>query len=555
MKGNKMSAILAILLMLSGALVIPQAFAVPPAADAVEANPLTINWEYPTHVPGETFTAYVDVVNVQGLFAFQVGFYFNPAVLQVVPGSVVEGGFLSNGGVDATLAFPGSIDNVAGVVKVYGWTLQDKLLSKTGSGHLMQVTMKIKNTLWPPYSGTFPGTPVVLMHFTQTNLDPAKLKLIYQDGVSEIPVTALHDGSFTLYVTPHGPTAYFVVSPVPPNYVGDPLNFDGSGSTPGWNGYASVPIVDWYWVFGDGNTEHDAAATTTHAFGLPGGYVISLVVTDADGRLSAPYERSINILVRPTGCVLDVYTQNWRYIDPYTYDQVLQGKGPYLPAEMFRPGDLVQLFVNTIYNGDPVAYQFVAYEVTDAQGNVVLTGNAMTNAAGLAEIDFRIPWPQTSDPWLPIFGTWNVVVTWEIGKNLGQPPYAWTQNDTMSFHVGWGVWSSDLTTDKASYLKGETVVVSYKIHNDYLIPINVLTTAVLYDDLMVPIGMNFAEHDFNPGVTDVSLSIVIPVWAFVGTGTVKANEYSTWPSAYGIAFGPEQVAVFGINHTFLPADP
>lgn len=547
-----MSAILAILLMLSGAIFVPRVFAVTPA-DAVQANPLSISWDYPTHNPGETFTVYADIVNVQGLFAFQIGFYFDKNYLKVL--SVAEGGFLSANGVDSLLSFPGSIDNTNGVVKVYGWTLQDPALAKTGSGHLITVQMQILSTLSPPYTGSYPGTPVTMMHFTTTVGDVARLKLIFEDGSTIIPINALNDGSFTLYVVPHAPTAFFTIAPPAPNYVGDLLSFDASGSTPGWNGYASVPIVDYMWDFGDGNVTHTPGPTVTHSYGAAGGYTITLTVTDADQRVSQPFSRQISILIRPTGCVLDVYTQGWRYIDPYTYTHVLQGKGPDLPAEMFRPGDLVQLFVNTIYNGDPVAYQFVAVEVHDALGNVVLTGNGLTDAGGLAEIDFRIPWPQTGDPWAPIFGTWTVTVTWEIGSNSGLPPFAKTQIDTLTFNVGWGVWSSDLATDAAGYFKGDLVTVTYKLHNDYGFPIQVLTGVVLYDDLMVPIGFNYVLAMFNPGITPVSLGITIPVWAFVGVGTVKANEYSTWPTLSGIAFGPEQVAVFAIKHTFNPTDP
>lgn len=549
-----MSAILAILLMLSAVVFIPHAFAQVPA-DAIQANPLSINWTYPTHGPGEVFTAYADVVNVQGLFAYQIGFYFDPTALKV--NSVAEGGFLSNNGADMLLAFPGSIDNVAGVVKTYGWTLVDPALAKSGTGHLLTVQFQILTT----FSGTYPGTPVTMMHFTETPLDPAQLLLVYLDGVSDIsPLPQnLFDGTFDLTQTATPTTAAFTITPPPPNYVGDTLTFDASaskGQTIGPGTFAT--IIDYAWDFGDGTPiEHDAVATTTHSYAAAGPYTITLTVTDnGPTPNTAPASHSVNILVRPTGCVLDAYTQNWRYIDPFTYTGVLQGKGPNLPAEMFRPGDLVRIYVNTIYNGDPVAYQFVAVQVLDANGTTVLAGNILTDAGGLGFMDFRIPWPQNVNSPFPIFGMWTVIVTWEVGSNnVGIPPGSITQNDTLTFNVGWGVWSSDLTTDFAAYFKGDTVNVTYKLHNDYGIPINVLNTVTLYDDLMVPIAFTFVEQMFNPGVTSVTETLKIPVWAFTGTGTVKANEYSTFPSANGIAFGPEQLAVFAIKHTFNPVDP
>jgi len=555
MKGNKMSAILAILLMLSGAIFIPHAFAVVPAAAAVQANPLSVSYQYPTKGPGSTFDAFVDVVNVTGLFAFQAGFYFDKNYLQVVAGSVKDGGFLTNNGLDGNIPFPGSIDNVNGVVKAYGWTLTNASQAKTGSGHLLNVTFQIKNTLWPPYTDGAPGGPVVMMHFVTTVGDVARTKLVYQDGSSVIPINALHDGSFTLFVVPAPPVAFFTISPAPPYYVGDVETEDASGSTKGWNGYNYTAIVNYHWDFGDGNVTNTSGPIVTHSYATAGSYTITLIVTDADGRVSQPFSRQKLVSVRPTGCVLDVFTQGWRYIDPFTYTGVLQGKGSNFPAEMFRPGDLVQLFATTVYNGDPVNAQFVAYEVLDAQNNVVLLGNGLTNTGGLAEIDFRIPWPQDVNNPAPIFGTWKVNITWEIGSNSGLPPFAKTQVDNMTFNVGWGVWSSDLNTTLAEYHKGDIVTVNYKIHNDYAFPINVLTTAVMYDDLMVPIGWNGVQQMFLPGVTDVHLQITIPVWAFVGVGTIKANEYSTWPFSMGVAFGPEQLWNFAIKHTFNPADP
>jgi len=219
--------------------------------------------------------------------------------------------------------------------------------------------------------------------------------MIYNDGVSEItPLPQnIHDGTFELFVTPVPPVALFVITPPPPNYVGDPELFDATSSTPGWNGYANVPIVNYNWDFGDGNVTNTATPITSHTYTLAGTYTITLIVTDADGRVSAPYPLTKTDITRPSGCVLDVFTQKWRYIDPIYLDPVQQGKGPGLPAELFRPGDLVQLYATTIYNGDPVQGQLVAYEVHDNNGFLVLAGVARSDANGLAEYDFRIPWP------------------------------------------------------------------------------------------------------------------------------------------------------------------
>lgn len=555
-----MSAILAILLMLSGALLVPHAFAQTPAG-SVQCNPGAISWVYPTHAPGgplDTWTMYADVVDVTGLFSFQVGFYFDHTAVQIV--SVTEGGFLSNNGADTVLAFPGSIDNVNGVVTAFGWSLIDvaKAKSSVGAAHLITVQAKINPTLSPPYTGTAPGTPVLMMDLTVAPGDQAQTILMFEDGVSEItPLPAnILDGTFQLTVTAHGPTAIFSMTPLPPNYVNTTETFDATASLPGFDGVSTIPIVDYAWDWGEGGAiEHDATPITTHVYGTTGLKTITLVVTDANAQVSAPNVQTKNELVQAAGCVLDVFTQGWRYIDPIYLTPVLQGKGPNLPAELFRPGDLVQLYATTVYNGDPVQNQLVSYEVHDNNGALILAGVARSDSNGLAEYDFRIPWPCTGAEGM--FGTWSVYVTWEIGTNSGLPPFAKTQNDTMTFNVGWGIWSDGLTTDKAGYLKSEMVVIKVNIHNDYSVPVFVLGTANIYDDLMVPIGgvANYYQ-ELQPGVTEVTFTgIHVEKWAFAGVGTVKANEFSAWPSAMGTAWCPEQVATFAILKTFNPPDP
>jgi PKD repeat protein len=553
MKGNKMSAILAILLMLSGAVIVPHAFAQTPA-DAIQCNPANISWTYPAHAPGgpgDTWTMYADVVNVQDLFLFQIGFYFDPTAVQIV--SVAEGGFLSANGVDSLLAFPGTIDNVNGKVIPYGWSLTDTNLAKSGTGHLITVQAKINPALIPPIG------PVPMMDLTTVDGDPVETILLYNDGISDIsPLESnVVDGMFTLSVVATGPTAKFTMSP-PPYYVNIAETDDATTSLPGFDGINILPIVNYHWDFGDGNTLDTANPITTHAYVAAGPYTVTLTVTDSIGETDTISHDKV-VLTAPTGCVIDVFTQGWRYIDPTTYTGVLQGKGPGYPAELFRPGDYVQLYTTTIYNGDPVQGQLVSYEVYDNNGILVLAGVATGNENGLAEYDFRIPWPCPPAGAESMFGTWTVYVTWEIGTNdPNEPPFAKTQNDTLTFNVGWGIWSDGLSTDKTEYYKSEMVVIKVNIHNDYSIPIDALCTADIFDDLMVPIGgVAYVMQTFPANsVTEVTFpGIHVEKWAFAGLGTVKANEFSTWPSVMGTAFCPEQVATFVIKQTFNPPDP
>jgi hypothetical protein len=204
----------------------------------------------------------------------------------------------------------------------------------------------------------------------------------------------------------------------------------------------------------------------------------------------------------------------------------------------------------------------------------VLISQVITNGTGVGILPVRIPWgtivteggPGQPPFILSDFGTWTVNCTWEIGTTTGLVPFAQTQNDTMKFNVGWGIWSSDLSVEYPGGLSGvltgnspvnSAVTVKYNLHNDYGVPQTVVNSVTLYDVLSVPIAYT-AESELVPahGVLPVTIGpISIPSWAFVGSGLVKADELSTYPSQLGIAWGPEQVCPLIILHTINPTDP
>lgn len=95
---------------------------------------------------GSTVTVNLKVSNIVNLFAFQAGATFDPAVVNITANHVIEGGFLSNNGADTLLAFPGTVNNTAGIVNIYGWTLVNPLLAKNGSGTLMSLDFYMKTT-------------------------------------------------------------------------------------------------------------------------------------------------------------------------------------------------------------------------------------------------------------------------------------------------------------------------------------------------------------------------------------------------------------------------
>jgi hypothetical protein len=200
-----------ILLMLSLALFSQHAFAgsFPPGGSppsAVTANVGTtvvtsppfdnvLSVTYPTVKPGNSFYAYVDVINVTSLFSYEVGFTFNYTVLQI--NNVTDGGFLTSKGGKLATFIPADLtySNTTGDVPYSGAALQGPLKAPTGSGHLLKVGFCINPAL------SSPASLVSLMHFNTSSDCDYQLKLSYNaTGTPNItpPMSQVYDGRFSI---------------------------------------------------------------------------------------------------------------------------------------------------------------------------------------------------------------------------------------------------------------------------------------------------------------------------------------------------------------------
>jgi hypothetical protein len=538
----------------------------------VLSNPLLKSMASPEG-PGSTFTAYIDVGNVTNLYAFVAGFTFNATALQVM--DVQDGGFLgSNGGQAGEFFLSGTIDNVAGVVNSFGEALNDSIYGASivghSTAHLLKVDFKVNPALYPPYTGTYPGTPVIMMHFNTSMSSNTQLQLIDGSSADITPsYSNIFDGHFLLHIeTAIPPMAHFVITPNPV-YVGTTQLLLSATSTPWYNGFTWVPISSYNWVItgpgGYSNSFSTSSTITPITFPSVGVYTVTLTVT-ASSATSAPYTDHAIVQARPYGCFIDLITQNWRYIDPITIRNVPNGLGYGTPAELFRPGDLVQMFVNVTYNGDEVAAQLVSFQVEDNLGNIVMMGTSISNASGTAEYDWRIPYPATYVT--SEFGAWTARATWSAPSRITGVPYEITQNDTTAWYVSWGLtiepWalegipamfldhdSSPPSPPSATYSKiipDNFVAVTIEVRSDYMTPVSAIATAMIYDDVLVPLGSPaYTIVTFNPGWTSVTFpSLLIPEYANVGTGTATANLFTAWPFYSGIAFCPEASEMFTI---------
>jgi hypothetical protein len=97
----------------------------------------------------------------------------------------------------------------------------------------------------------------------------------------------------------------------------------------------------------------------------------------------------------------------------------------------------------------------------------------------------------------------------------------------------------------------DTLTVTIYVHNYALTPRNFTFTAVLYDELSVPVGAAYLDvPNAPPGDSGpYSVDIFVPEWAYVGMGTVYKNLFTMLPWNCGVCWSPEQSEVVVISAT------
>jgi len=604
MKGNKMSAILAILLLLCALAPLVRGDTPAPATgigsvSGVGANvplpyqmtegqtnpnvpyPPNYNINYVAGTNGTTGTKFwvdVDAYNVTFLSTFTVGFVYNSTLLTCINasfGTVQKG--LSSG---HEISISGNFSYAPGVVSAYGMSATDSYYFNGTGAHeavdLFEAEFEITGSL--PYQEASAGQPQLLMGFSYTNIT---IELLLEDVWGNMFTPTPNNATITYTLPPaYGPTAASTVSPNPAT-TGSTVTFDAASSTPGWTGIATAPIVKYYWteLWNSSFVKVTTSDMLTETFATAGTYSLTLVV---NAQLGSYNENSTNldtqtvlVATPPTGCLITLYTQNWRYIDPFyiptTFTGDQSGIANGTEADSFRPGDLVQLFANATYNGAPVSNALVTFEVFDNMGNVVTVATATTNCYGVAEWDFRIPWPSTENllvnnftqgSYAPgtnqsNFGEWKVYATWQLGSQFTEkPPFEKTQAAWITFDVSWGLSVSIISVlpnpamrGPATCGYGSDVVVKVNVMNEYLEPVNGTLFCTIYDNLLVPIyPVATVTETFPVGTSTWPFaSIEIPSYAFVGTGYVVVNLLSTYPQLAGTAFCPTAIATLVIN--------
>jgi hypothetical protein len=106
------------------------------SAEALPTLSVTLADSTPT--VGETFAANVNITGIDNLYAYQFDLLFDPTLLQA--SIVTEGAFLPTGG--TTIFFPGTIDNVSGLIDFTAAVLTGDIPGVTGTGALASVAFQ-----------------------------------------------------------------------------------------------------------------------------------------------------------------------------------------------------------------------------------------------------------------------------------------------------------------------------------------------------------------------------------------------------------------------------
>jgi len=233
-----------------------------------------------------------------------------------------------------------------------------------------------------------------------------------------------------------------------------------------------------------------------------------------------------------------------RIIDLFTQKKPYSGHGLNQPSDAFAPQEEVILYANVTYRGAPIANKLVAFQVNGPPNplqNITIYDQGETNATGIAQASFRIPWPETN-PRTIVFGTWKAVANVDIAEEIVQ--------DTLTFQVGWIVEIiSAITVDEdlqpqTRFMQESFVRVILTMKNIAKTPKNVMLVVVVFDSLRYIIDSAIIDDlKVEPGEMLVYCSAYISEWAACGNATLHACAYTS----LGPAYCPEVSRAFRIT--------
>ena len=478
-----------------------------------------------------TYTFDVKIQNKEGVttIAFDLHFdtdYVNITDIQANPEGELPGGSL----------LIGNWDPATGVIEMITYGILGDSWDITTPVSVIRVTVEVLN--FTPPSGTV--IDIYNMDCYDKDLNNFLTGDSPYDHILEFPTPP-----------PSPPTAEFTWTPMFPTE-GETVSFDASASTQGFDGSQFCPITQYWWDWENDGVidDNDTDPYIDHVFATAGTYEVNLTVYAPPGPSPdpsyVPYDSivyTITVTAPPVGRGIDLFTQDTRhpgYTTPYTGENFFGGQ-----VDSFAPQDLVILFAKVTYNNEPVANKEVAFEVhgpPNQYQNISIYRQAFTNAEGIANITFRIPWPDQHAEDI-VFGNWTAMAKVDIAEE-------WVM-DAHWFYVHWIIdiinveLYDNMNNIRVDFEELSNVFINTTVFNWAMTPRNVTITIVIYDELGVPFGTAVVNYvNIPPGETEldrvpVLVSIFIPEWAYVGWGTVYVNAFTKLPWDCGVCYCPE----------------
>lgn len=508
-------------------------------------EPASVSWESPPKGTGDTFTVEARITDVTDAYSIAFSLEWNASVLEMV-GTPTMGDFLP-GTVGVNLIFmPGTVG--AGSLKECAFTklgaLPGETVSSPDSGLVATMTFQ---ALEAPAAGTPIDTYIELVATvplpTYWKDSPGSGSNVYDFAEFE----PLHFTFEAVVQPPTPPTASFIYLPMAPS-INETVTFDASASTSGYDGDTVTPITEYRWDFGDTDSLISPNPIVTHAYDAEGDYTVTLeVYAPTIGWADPAYEELDSVsktvkVVLVVGLSIDLYSQ---HPDPYS------GKGPDIPCDAFEPQAAIILCAEVTYNGDPVVGKLVSYKIIGPPNpymNLTLERTAVTDADGVACVEFRLPWPAENAEEI-VMGEWVAYATVSVAEMIA--------TDTMPFKVGWLVETISIETGMnnggwvpmSSFKKGECVGIKATVKNIAFTDKVGGISIVVYDDLGVPIAYyKVNTYTFNADIQQdhtIWCYLWIPNWAFLGVGTVYVNIFKD--DLTGVPYCPEASVDFTIE--------
>ncbi|MEM2518353.1 MAG: CARDB domain-containing protein [Candidatus Bathyarchaeia archaeon] len=223
-------------------------------------------------------------------------------------------------------------------------------------------------------------------------------------------------------------------------------------------------------------------------------------------------------------------------IDLFTQRAPFNGKGLNMPSDAFSPGDVVILYALVECDRYPQRNLMVTFYVRGPD-NSSFSRTALTNASGIASINFTIPHkcPHENE----IFGKWFSMASVLMNNNIFQ--------DTLTFKVDWIVKLVSVKTIDNNLIQRDTFGITgdvgfeVALQNIAMTCKNVTLGIVVQDEVNHFVSsLEIVNLEIPPNEKTVFIycKLNIPKETCVGKAKVLVSAFTALPSQNGVPYCP-----------------